>query len=64
MGQSSGEALAPVRLTDELESDLRKISKDLSTDEQIRLRQEAFMRAREKQYGDPLATVEVVGHGA
>lgn len=50
-----GDALAPVKMTDELRADLAKRPKDASTDERIRLTQEAFARARAKQYDDPLA---------
>jgi hypothetical protein len=59
-GELSGGALAPVRLTAELERELRAGAEGASADEW--LRQGAFMRAREKQYGDRLATVGAVGH--
>lgn len=49
------DVLAPVKMTDELRADLARRPQDASAEERIRLTQEAFERARERQYGDPFA---------
>lgn len=58
MTDRKAKALAPVKMTDELRADLKTRPKNATPGEYTRLTQEAFMRARERQYGDPLALVD------